>query len=97
MTSAAKQQQRTRYDLDLINFHHPNFSERDPSPPEPSFGGIGGPPHTHPEFALQPERALCFFAELEVNSVTDELAAGSSLRECEQELQKIELLARDKL
>ena len=50
-----------------------------------------------PELALdEPERALWFFAEAEANTVTDELAAGSSLRECEQEPKKIELLERDK-
>ena len=36
------------------------------------------------------------FAEAEANTVTDELAARSSLREREQEPQKIELLERDK-
>jgi len=36
------------------------------------------------------------FAEAEANTVTDELAARSSLREREQEPQKIELLERDR-
>ena len=36
------------------------------------------------------------FTEAEANTVTDELAARSSLREREQEPQRVELLERDK-
>ena len=58
---------------------------------------LANPLPLQPEFALdEPERALWFFAETEANTVTDGLAAGSSLRECEQEPKKIELLERDK-
>ena len=97
-----QQQQRTRYDLDLANFHHPNFPERNPSPPEPStsessLGGIGeSPSHSSRPRVGRTRTGTMVFAEAEANTVTDELAARSSLREREQEPQKIELLERDK-
>ena len=97
-----QQQQRTRYDLDLANFHHPNFPERNPSPPEPfssesTSGGIGESPSPSTRTRIGRTRTgTMVFAEAEANTVTDELAARSSLREREQEPQKIELLERDK-
>ena len=97
-----QQQQRTRYDLDLANFHHSNFPERNPSPPgpssEPSLGGIGESPSPSSRTRVGRTRTgTMVFAESEANTVTDELAARSSLREREQEpQQKIELMERDK-
>ena len=98
-----QQQQRTRYDLDLANFHNPNFSERNPSPPgssssESGSGGIGESPSPSSRARVGRTRTgTMVFAEAEANSVTDELAARSSLREREQEEpQKIELLERDR-
>ena len=96
-----QQQQRTRYDLDPANFHHTNFPERNPSPPEPSsfesgLGGIGESPSPSSRTRVGRTRTgTMVFAEAEANTVTDELAARSSLREREQEPQKIELLERD--
>jgi hypothetical protein len=97
-----QQQQRTRYDLDLINFHHPNFPERDPSPPGPStssessLGGIGESPSPSSRTRIGRTRTgTMVFAEAEANAVTDELAGRTSLREREPEPQKIELLERD--
>ena len=97
-----QQQQRTRYDLDLANFQHPNFPERNPSPPGPSsestLGGIGESPSPSSRTRVGRTRTgTMVFAEAEANTVTDELAARSSLREREQEpQQKIELLERDR-
>jgi hypothetical protein len=98
-----QQQQRTRYDLDLTNFHHPNFSERNSSPPGPSsssdtsLGHIGESPSPSSRTRIGRTRTgTMVFAEAEANTVTDELAARSSLREREQEPQKIALLERDR-
>ena len=96
-----QQQQRTRYDLDITNFHHSNFPERNPSPPEhssseSSLGGIGESPSPSTRTRVGRTRTgTMVFAEAEANTVTDEIAARS-LREREQEPQKIELLERDK-
>ena len=94
-------QQRTRYDLDLANFHHSNFPERNPSPPGPSssdttLGGIGESPSPSTRARIGRTRTgTMVFAEAEANTVTDELAARSSLREREQDPQKMELLERN--
>ena len=97
-----QQQERSRYDLDLANFHHPNFPERDPSPPGPSsssesnLGGIGESPSPSSRARIGRTRTgTMVFAEAEANAVTDELASRTSLREREPEPQKIELLERD--
>ena len=97
-----QQPQRPRYDLDLANFHHPNFPERNSSPPEHSSsesspGGIGESlsPSSRTRIG-RTRRGTMVFAESEASTVTDELAARSSQREREQETQKIELLERDK-
>ena len=86
-----QQQQRPRYDLDLANFHHPNFPERNSSPPEHSSsesspGGIGESPSPSSRTRIGRTRTgTMVFAESEASTVTDELAARSSQREREQE------------
>ena len=95
-----QQQQRTRHDLDLVIFHHPNFPERNPSAPklssESSLGGIGESPSPSSRTRVgQTRTGTTVFAEMETNTVTDEPAAKSSLRGREKGLQKMELLERD--
>ena len=77
-----------RYDLDIGNFYHPIFLKRNHSPPEPSFSEtslvLANPlPFIQNSCWTNQDGYYGFIAESEANTVTDEIAAKSSLRECE--------------
>jgi hypothetical protein len=68
-------------ELNIANLHHPNFPERNLSPPEPSssepsLGGIGESPSLSSRTRVERTRTgTMVFAEAEANTVTDGLAA----------------------